>query len=271
MNNESHDSGTSALDEDLARVLREAPLPAGTDGWADLVMTRSRRRTRMSVLAAGTAAGLVAVGVAFASHQTTTTAVPATTQSSTADVSASPTTSTPSTAATPSPTPPSSSRPSPSEPPVTVVHLKIGSTMDLPNGARLVVRATSLCLALRGESISAKDLNCGYIRNGNTGPGTFTSEEYGDHHMVIDWGVGDAFASRVSDQLPDGTYLPVTLIRPIGDTWTGYVALGPGIGHVEIGPSSNPMRFDRSITAYDASGHPISQLPPDGASASPTR
>ena len=178
MNNESHDSGTTALDEDLARVLREAPLPAGTDGWADLVMTRSRRRTRMSVLAAGTAACLVAVGVAFASHQTTTSAVPAATQSSTADVSATPTTSTRcsrlthihiSSAATSSP----------SEPPQqTVASSRSGPRWSCPTGTPGGPSDQS-CSLDPGQSIAAKDMNCGYVRNGNTAPGTFTEEGYG--------------------------------------------------------------------------------------------
>jgi hypothetical protein len=259
---------TMALDEDLVRVLREAPLPAGTDGWAELVMARSRRRTRTSVLAAGIAASLVAVGVAFASHQTTASGLPATRGGSATAVSASPSTS--AVEASPSPTP-SRATPHPtstpdakwptyaSPPPLTNLSAKIGGTVKLLFGKRLVLRSTELCLVLPGDRIDAQDLNCPVIRNGNTPAGAYDSFGSGDSDESMVWGLGDPKVSSVTARTNAGDFLPVTLIHPIGASWTGFVVQASPANKFVPPTAKNhdqPM-FGLTIHFYDLQGRQI--------------
>ena len=77
-----------------------------------------------------------------------------------------------------------------------------------------MLRPTSLCSLDPGQSIEAHDVNCGYVRNGNTAPGSFTEEGYGTKDYDLVYGIGDKQVSRITVQLQDGTFVPVTLIHP---------------------------------------------------------
>lgn len=133
-----------------------------------------------------------------------------------------------------------------------VQDVRVGDALDLPSGKRLVIRSTSVCLLDAGEAVNDAYANCGVIRNGNTPDGGFTLESYGDRHRTIYYGIGDAEATRVTMQLANGEYLPVTILRPSGASWTGYYAIGPADLRVPHGPGRVDLR------AYNSQGHEIS-------------
>jgi hypothetical protein len=250
-----YDGGETMLDEDLRRLLLASPLPA-LDGIADTIIARSHRRTRLAVAGTGFCVAVIAVAASTLGPHSHAAHAPATSLGSSAASLASPvapsptestTVSTSDSAATPT-----KASPRPTPPPVKVLHVNIGTTITVTPNEHFIVGATSLCLV---EPHGVK--NCGWIRNGNTGPGSVTEEGSGNQFVDIYYGIGDVTLTSASVERKDGTFVPVTLIRPIGDTWTAYFAVGsPYEDTTLIWKAGRLVSIDRNTTLrfYDARG-----------------